>query len=336
MFSIKSRIGIVSALLCVGPLVGQPGSGEKPKPLAPEVRKALKDAGADLGWWGYTDRWSPDYHDGEQGKAGSVLSLRFGENPKPGALAKLPVPDQEFGVTLFGADDGQVKELAGYKKLHHLSLAQASVTDDGLKTVGGMSELRYLDLDSPKITDAGIKHLTKLSKLQALQFGGDGLTNAGFKDLLTLKTLRRLDIGGAKVTDLTGISRLEGLEFVNLYRIQFAPGNLKELGKCKKIVALHLAFTKIDGAGLKDLAGLENLQWLTLERTNISDADLKELTRFKELNELNLVFTPVTDEGLQQLAALKKLRFLRLGGDATEKGAERLKKSIPELRVIWG
>jgi hypothetical protein len=87
----------------------QPGRKDVPKALQPELISALKKAEVRHGWWGYTDTWDPDYHSDPQGKPGSVLSLTFNDARVPGAIAKLPVADQEFGLILSDVTDADLR-----------------------------------------------------------------------------------------------------------------------------------------------------------------------------------------------------------------------------------
>ena len=80
--------------------------------------------------------------------------------------------------------------------------------------------------------------------------------------------------------------------------------------KDKPIVSVHLSFTQVTDAGLKDLAGL------------------------KQLQTLDLFGTQVTDAGLKHLAGLKRLRTLVLGStQVTGKGKADLKKALPNLEI---
>ena len=92
---------------------------EEPKPLQPEVVKAWRDAGADVGWMkdvppklssGYA-YWAPFR---EKGEAGAVPALRYHPDKK-GVLAMLPDPGVPFGLDTHccAMNDAQLKELAG-------------------------------------------------------------------------------------------------------------------------------------------------------------------------------------------------------------------------------
>src|SRR5262249_15392151 len=74
-----------------------------------------------------------------------------------------------------------------------------------------------------------------------------------------------------------------------------------EKARNKPIVGADLTFTKVTGAGLKELAGLKQLQRLYLESTKVTDAGLKELAPLTHLQWLHLENTKVTDAGANNL-----------------------------------
>src|SRR5262245_33629461 len=62
-----------------------------------------------------------------------------------------------------------------------------------------------------------------------------------------------------------------------------------------------LAATKVNDAGLKEIASLTHLQVLDLGLTEVTDAGLKELGRLAHLRSLVLYDTRVSDAGLKEL-----------------------------------
>jgi Leucine-rich repeat (LRR) protein len=59
------------------------------------------------------------------------------------------------------------------------------------------------------------------------------------------------------------------------------------------------------------------------------------LARMSQLRELNLRGSRVTDAGLAQLQGLKNLKTLGLQNTkATKAGAEQLKTSLPNCRIV--
>src|SRR5207249_1981905 len=91
---------------------------EAPKPPPPEIVKAWRDAGANVGWmkdlppqtgtYGFWEPWS------EKGEAGAMPAFRFPKRNGGGLLAKLPDPGTAFGLDFHcGFQTGaRLKELA--------------------------------------------------------------------------------------------------------------------------------------------------------------------------------------------------------------------------------
>ena len=83
---------------------------------------------------------------------------------------------------------------------------------------------------------------------------------------------------------------------------------LKELAGLKSLQALYLDETRLTDAGLKELAGLKSLQTLDLRNNKLTDAGMKELAGLEGLQRLYLNHCPVTDEGIRRLAGLKRCK----------------------------
>jgi hypothetical protein len=104
-----------------------------------------------------------------------------------------------------------------------------------------------------------------------------------------------------------------------------------------KVVSLNLRDTRITGAGLVHLKKLKGLRRLHLERTRVNDAGTVHLAGLTQLEYLNLYGTAVGDESLEHLVGLKKLKNLYLWQTkVTAAGAEKLGKSLPDLRLSRG
>jgi hypothetical protein len=106
-------------------------------------------------------------------------------------------------------------------------------------------------------------------------------------------------------------------------------GRIAELPAPASAFGLCLRSTKIQDAGLKELAGLTNLEALDLSNTAVTDLGLKALAGLKRLRTLALRGTPVTDAGLKELAGLESLQEL----DLTD---SRVTGAAPGLRELAG
>ncbi len=107
--------------------------------------------------------------------------------------------------------DADVKNLAGLKKLHWLSLWGTRVTNVGLKELAGLKKLQWLSLENTGVTDVGLKELAGLQNLTHLSlYAVPTVTDAGVEPLAGLKALQWLDLRGTSVTD-AGARKLAAL-----------------------------------------------------------------------------------------------------------------------------
>src|SRR5436853_7338754 len=81
----------------------KPEKQDAPKPLPPEIVKAWRDAGFEVGWmkdvppesgrsWGFWRPWR------EKGEAGAIPAFGHPRRNAEGVLAKLPDPGTPFGL----------------------------------------------------------------------------------------------------------------------------------------------------------------------------------------------------------------------------------------------
>src|SRR5262245_27076325 len=202
------------AMLTGLPHLVQAGDDAKagPKPLPPDVVKALTAAGAEVGWmrpnhWPY-----PEFSSDKIAPPGAVAAFRvagWGEN----TLARLPDPGVPFGLDLLGnPTDLFLKQLAGLKSLQSLHLLGSNVTDVGLKELAGLKGLQALTVGGyPIVTKAWLKELAGLKSLKSLYLHGGQITDAGVKELAGLKGLQALSLFDSRVT-AAGLKKLAGLK----------------------------------------------------------------------------------------------------------------------------
>ena len=102
----------------------------------------------------------------------------------------------------------------------------------------------------------------------------------------------------------------------------------------EKVTFLYLGNTKINDAGLKELAKLQKLEDLTLTGTKVTDVGLKEMAKLQKLETLDLNRTQITDAGLKEVAKLQQLKSLFLvSTQITEAGVAELKKALPKCDI---
>ncbi len=164
------------------------------------IRAAWENAGAKVGWIKPDGEWD----DANEAKPGEIPAFAF--VIVQGAISKLPVPDQRFGIDLSGtrvtsapANDTDLRELAGLKQLQALKLVATRVTDVGLKELAGLTQLLTLDLSATQVT--GLKELSRLPRLQSLSLNSTKVTDAGLKGLAGLTELQTLCLRRDLVAD---------------------------------------------------------------------------------------------------------------------------------------
>ncbi len=232
----KHYLAVLAVLASCGPDVFAGADADKkeaPRPLPPEIVKAWRGIGANVGWM------KMDLGDNRptfqvEGKIRAMTVFQFTEW-KEGVLAKTPDPGAPFGLCLNSTKmtDVGLKELAGLKSLQALYLAGTQVTDAGLKELAGRKSLQTLDVRWTKVTDAGLKELAGLQSLQRLYLNHCHVTGAGLKDLTGLNSLQILNIGGTPVTDagLKEAAGLKSLRSLIMWGTKATPAGVAELRK---------------------------------------------------------------------------------------------------------
>jgi uncharacterized protein (TIGR03067 family) len=185
---------------------------EAPRPLPPQIVKAWRDAGFEVGWvkdvpphlgssWGFWRPWR------EKGEAGAIPAFGHPRRDAGGVLAKLPDPGTAFGLDFHcGWDAGvPLKEFAKCKNLQSLNLGAVRSPDRpkayaDLKDLAELTNLRALYLFYMPVADADLKHIARLKKLRVLDLSSTRVTDAGLKELAALKDLQWLNLQTARLT----------------------------------------------------------------------------------------------------------------------------------------
>ena len=186
------------------------------------------------------------------------------------------------GPTLTGGD---LAELANLPRLDLLQVRRAPIRDlQPLESV--LSKVHHLEVEGSPLTDQGIACLKEYPKLQSLSLEGSLVGDEVFSVVANLEGLFSLNLRGTLVGN-RGLSRVKG--FARRTKLQ--------------MMFLDLSGTRVDDAGLADLANLPFLLDLRLDDTAITDAGLVALARRKSLALLSLKGTQTTPEGRARLAA---------------------------------
>ncbi len=312
-----------------------PPPKERPTEFSAEVKAAWRSAGFSSGRmrraskvnvFMFIQDWMPKNSPDE-------LPAFYVFHWKPGALAKLPAPECDFGFDVTGLDTPEefLKEAARFERLHTLHLG-CEIKAYGLKEIGRMRELRVLSFYSNDATDAELKDLAGLKHLHHLDLGANKATEAGIKELAPLTQLRFLTFKSAKLTDagfkdLAQLRELEGLAV-----------NSRDSGEGLK----HLAGLKLKKLAIscsRNATGLDELAFCTeLESLQIGghpgNAVLKGVVPLKKLRSLDIWGTRISDAKIRDLAALPQLQTLRMPSQTTNDGLVDL-PSFPQLQNLY-
>ncbi|HEY1057040.1 MAG TPA: ribonuclease inhibitor, partial [Emticicia sp.] len=155
-------------------------------------------------------------------------------------------------------------------------------------------------------------------------------------DAISDNTLAELKKSGALILPFAQNNNYVEISYIN--NSKFSDNEASVIPKASdQTLWLRLSDTQITDKALAEVAKLEKLTRLHLEQTKITDNGLGQLSTLKNLEYLNLIGTKISDAGIKQLASLKNLKKLYLWKtNVTLKGAEELKKSLPDVKIDLG
>jgi hypothetical protein len=155
-----------------------------------------------------------------------------------------------------------------------------------------------------------------------------GLGLAGEKDIVG-----RLEQAGARIVRVDHEDRVAE---VDLSAGLDPDARLAELCELRRLRHVKWCGKGMTDLRLRTLGELRGLKRLTLDNTAITDAGLADLAGLSALAYLSLDGSAgVTDVGIDGLARLKNLSWVKLTGTGvTEEGAGRLRRALPDCRVI--
>jgi Leucine-rich repeat (LRR) protein/predicted Ser/Thr protein kinase len=236
-----------------------------------------------------------------------------------------------------GVTDAGLSALVLFPGLMTLDLSHTKVTDGGLVHLNGLKELTQLSLSFTPVTDAGMEHLAGLTALERLDLRSTAITGTGLIHLKSCKGLTGIDLAGAQFTD-AGLAHLKAFTELNNLRLestQVTDGGLVHLADLKKLTHLSMTFTKISDAGLAHLKECKSFTDVYLDKTAVTDAGLLHFKDCKNLSNLRLNDTTVTDAGLAHLKEAKGLTYLDLKGTkVTAKGLDDFHAAVPGCVIV--
>jgi internalin A len=284
---------------------------------------------------------------------------------KLSSLTRLTGVDLSLGR---GDINGAVRELAAYKHLNRLRLADNNRLSPGmLQKLGQLPELTELDLDVFGIDNGQepIAGLTECKHLTRLRLTATSLKPADIDEILKLKNLKLFDLShtwdaavglhrlfglknleefdiysstsygnGLTDDDLVGLEGLSNLKALQLSGNAITDNGLGPIAALAQLTRLKLAHTYISDRGLGTLKPLSRLAKLDLFDTEISDDGLKELAAFRRLTDLDLGMTEITDAGLAHLRRLPALKRLNLESTSISDAGLRQLAAIESLEDL--
>jgi Leucine-rich repeat (LRR) protein len=147
---------------------------------------------------------------------------------------------------------------------------------------------------------------------------------------VTLSTLNDL----AKVREAMQLAAvMRKIKALDLNRTSIDGSDLRTIGTMTTLTSLSLKSTKIDDQGLANLAGLRRLESLHLADTAVSDAALGHLAPLKAIKVLDLSGTRVSSD-ISPVASLPQLEWLVLGQLTLSDAALDVLASAPSLKRL--
>jgi Leucine-rich repeat (LRR) protein len=243
--------------------------------------------------------------------------------------------------------DTGVKHLQGFGSLISLSLSGCpGVTDRGIAQLEALTSLKRIFLDGTSVTPPGLRTFREATPnteihvdpatLSGFRSIGERIRNGSWDDDYNLVSLKIHEtvVLDSVLEELTNRPDTRGIQWLELYRTTISERGMKHVADLKELESLSLGGTPVSAAGLAHISTLPNLRSLSLWGTQLTDEDLVHLKGMTNLEYLSLG-TPITDSGLVHLTALQNLQRLDVSKtNVTAAGLQRLKRSLPELKVI--
>lgn len=244
------------------------------------------------------------------------------------------------GISIIGRGDDDIEKIdfSVFSRLKTLAIISAPMTDRSFAKLQMVpAGLRDLSFAGSKISEQQFINLIRKHKslVSISLLAQPSITDRALAEVCELEGLFFLVLHGTKITDkgLPNLAKARRLKFLDLSRNDISDAGLQEIAKLERLDSLSLRGARITDKGLTNLKDLP-LTSLDLSDNKVSDAGLKEIKHLKTLRYLSLDRTDISDTGIQQLRTLSELTTLSIRSTkVTEKGANRLKESSPDLEI---
>jgi len=215
---------------CGKPEIAEPAIGSREA----GVWSAWKKAGFESGWMGaHMEEKTLIFRDDIGGDLipGSnlgvfVIQAYMTSNLNSESLKSLAASGSPFGLDLFDSEGRQIsdtdlKELAKFGSLSHLSLSQMKIMDTGVKELSKLQHLQALDISGTQITDTGIKELTNLKNLILLDLSENPITDKALVELAKFDKLVMLHLRDCKQITAPAVAELQkALPNCKIFRVR--------------------------------------------------------------------------------------------------------------------
>ena len=176
-----------------------------------------------------------------------------------------------------------------------------------------MRRLRRLELHTCEMIAGTCAKLQQLQCLEAIEIRGATFDDETFASLGRLPKLRELNVAVQPITE-RGFRGLSG----------------------SPVRRLVLRTNKMNDETCAALAGLPQLEQLELEHVAMRKEGLEHLQRNRRLHTLKLYLVDATDDWVDVFVGIENLKHLELAiTSLSEEGVARLRKSRPDLCVVW-
>lgn len=253
------------------------------------------------------------------------------------------------------------KALASADNLTFLSVLGRPVPEDAWTWIKQMKQLRTLALEIGTADDTTMSHLASLRGLEELVINGGSLDYdsamelswsllkcknlslwnmsldqgviAAFSSLPALQGVRLAgcDLHSSNITDL---SKLDGLQILSLTGLRLAPEGVIRLPSLRHLEQLELTATDVDQKTIALLSTMGSLELLKLAHTSITDEMMEHITAIPNLRSLDLLATLITDKGMEALRNHAHLHDLNLRQTQVTPKSLAVIATLPALKSL--
>ncbi|KAL5711608.1 hypothetical protein ACHQM5_013875 [Ranunculus cassubicifolius] len=219
--------------------------------------------------------------------------------------------------------DACVLHLISIQNLEKLSVAETSLTMDGVKQLSSLIKLSVLDLGGLPVTDMALSSLQGLTKLEYLDIWGSELSNNGTASLKAFGKLRFLNTAWTRVTKLPYLPSITCLN-MSKCSVQSTFEEVHHNVTASHLEKLHL--TGVTSTNANDI--FSNINPKRLSFLDLSCSPLQNfefLANMTSLQHLDLSSCGLKDDSIELIAQIgTTLKFLdlintRLGSAAIAK-----------------